>query len=536
MRRNKEPGDAGGAGPKSRPGHEPGRRRALSWAKLRALFPPRRPRVRIVLRSLAVVLALVLAGGSLTIYLKYREAWDSIGRIDVQADLSGNRPPLDPNALNILLIGSDSRSGVNGSLGGNAGIAGARSDTIMILHIAPGAHQAVVLSIPRDSVVPILNCAPEAGTPGQTAQPASEVEQVNTSFADGGPGCLWETVEQTTGIRINDFVELTFIGFVKIIDALGGVNVCLPAAVDDPVSGLDLSAGRHRVYGKEALAFWRTREGVGEGDDPQRIQRDQFLMASLLQGLEHSGLLSSPAKMLAVINAVDGHGYLTTDTQLTTDRMLQLAEAIHGISADSVQFVTVPWGAFVGDAQWIDATQEPSGGNPNWVQWVQPDANNLFLAIAHNDKLPKTSKNRTKTTVKPADVQVRVFNGTTTAGLAATTATSLSARGFKVVGPASDAATASFTTSVIQYSTPVQLPEAEELAKVIGNAKLQQDGALKNGVLHLILGSTFTALRPASSTPAAGSTITDLAGTYGGITGSVNICDDSNAFSGPDGD
>ena len=115
-----------------------------------------------------------------------------------------------------------------------------------------------------------------------------------------GPGCLWETIEQTTGIHINDFIELTFTGFEHVIDDIGGVNVCLPVAVHDPDSLLNLSAGTHHIYGPKALAFWRARY-IGEGSDLQRIRRDQYLMASLVQGIERSGFTHSPAKILKVI-------------------------------------------------------------------------------------------------------------------------------------------------------------------------------------------------------------------------------------------
>ncbi len=480
-----------------------------------------------MLGSLAILVAVVFAGGSLAVYMKYRTVWDGINRINVSADLSGKRPPVDPHAINLLLIGSDSRAGVNGSIGGRTNISGARSDTDMLVHIAPGAHQVVVLSIPRDSVVPILNCAPEAGTTGQTAQPAGDVEQINSTFAYGGPGCLWKTIEQTTGIHINDFIELTFIGFKRAIDALGGVNVCLPEAVDDPISGLDLSAGKHHVYGKQALAFWRTREGLGEGDDPQRIQRDQFLMASLLQGIEHSGLLSNPRKILSVIDALTGHGFVTTDSQLTPSRLLQIAEAMHGMATGAVQFVEVPWTTYV--------------NNSAWVQWVQPQADSLFGAIAHDTKLPKAAnaakgkaKKKTKKAVvlNPSQVQVAVYNGSTTSGLAASTASSLSSRGFDVVGQAANADTDTYTDSMIEYATAADVPAAQTLADQIGGSvELEQDSQLTSATVHLILGSAFTGLKTA--TPQA--SIQNLASTYGGISGNVNICSDQQAFSGPDG-
>ena len=345
-----------------------------------------------ILGTVAVVLAVILTGGTLAAYAKYRAVWDGIHRIDVSADLTSHRPPPDPNAHNILIIGSDSRAGRNGKIGGGSAFDGQRSDTVMVLHIAPGAHQVIVLSFPRDSVVPIVSCTPEGGTAGQTAQPSYAIEQINASFANGGPGCLWKTIEQTTGIHIDDFVELTFVGFQKVIDALHGVTVCLPTAINDPISRLDLSAGRHHVYGREALAFWRTREGVGLGDDPQRIQRDQFLMAALVKGIERSSLLTSPRAMLAVVDALTSGGYVTTDSNLSPATIVRLGEALHGIPTRSVQFVTAPWTTYTGNAQWISASQSPASGNPNWVQWAQPQANDLFSAIAHDVKLPRTAR------------------------------------------------------------------------------------------------------------------------------------------------
>jgi LCP family protein required for cell wall assembly len=492
----------------------------------------------LVVRSLAVLLAVVVAGGSLAVYLKYRSVWDGIARVDVSGDLhSATRPPVDPNAENILLIGSDTRVGVNGAIGGTGGaeaIEGARSDTVIVVHIAPGAHQVDVISIPRDSVVPILNCTPEGQTQGQTAEPLYDVEQINASFAYGGPGCLWETVEQTTGIHINDFIELTFSGFEAVIDDLGGVNVCLPEAVDDPMSNLNLSAGMHHVYGPEALAFWRTREDLGEGSDPQRIQRDQFLMASLFQGIEHSSLLHSPSTMLSVIDTLTSQQDLVTDTGMTPTVMLRLGEDLRGLKGDSVQFVTVPWTTYTGNAQWINSAEEPTSGNADWVQWVQPDANALFSAIANDNTLPKSTPSASPSaqTVSPGDVQVAVFNGTTTAGLATNTSNSLTQRGYDVVGSPMDAATDTYTTSVIEYKDAAELPAAETLEQIVGSSKLQEVPSLTGSAVQLILGSTFNGLSSASSGSSATSS---LAATYGGITGSTNICDDASAFAGPDG-
>jgi LCP family protein required for cell wall assembly len=312
-----------------------------------------------IFRWIAAGLAICLAIGSIAVYLKFRSVWDSITRVPLTG--LGAAPPKLTSAMNVLLIGSDSRSGPNRKFG--AGIQGQRSDTIIILHIEPHRGGIVALSIPRDSVVPVLSCPPEAGAPGQAAQPGG-VEQVNASFAAGGPGCLWKTVEQTTHLHLDHFIELNFTGFEKVIDDVGGVSICLPFAVNDPDSRLHLSSGRHHVGGAEALAFWRARY-LGEGSDLQRIVRDQYLMVSLLQGVEHSGLTASPSRILSVVT--DAAGSMTTDSGLSLPAMISIADNLRRLPPGGVQFIELPTQAY--------------GPNPNWVTWPASDLA-LFRAIA----------------------------------------------------------------------------------------------------------------------------------------------------------
>jgi LCP family protein required for cell wall assembly len=485
---------------------------------------------------MVVLSAMVLVGASLAAYLNYRADWNGITRIDVQRDLrveGTKRPPLDPNALNILLIGSDSRAGRNRQFG--ATVTGQRSDTIMVVHIAPDAHQVVVLSLPRDTVVPILNCSPEDGSPGQTAQPGS-VEQINSTFAYGGPGCLWETIEQTTGIHLNDFIELTFTGFEHVINDLGGVNVCLPVPINDTDSKLHLTAGRHHIGGRQALAFWRVRY-IGDGSDLQRIQRDQYLMAAVLQGIEHSGLLGSPAKMYRVITDITRNHLVATDTGLTPGRLLSIGEDLHGLSAGTVHFIEAPTAPYPGD---------PTA----WVEFAQPQAKRLFSAIAHDTRLPRTKHRSTLkrgsppvlASVTPADVRVRVLNGTTTPGLATSTSDRLTSLGYTVVSPPTDAANSGYVKSVIEYPSAATLPAARTLARLVSNFRLVLDPSGPAGTVELILGSTFTGLKLGASTatpsPAAthGPANTEnLSKQFGGISGNVGICNDSSVFQGPDG-
>jgi LCP family protein required for cell wall assembly len=479
----------------------------------------RRTRRGLAGRILAGCLAFVLVGGCLYAYAKYREIWDAIKKVDVSADLTGPRPTQDPDALNLLIIGSDSRSGKNGQIGGHVGISGARSDTVMVLHVSPGDRRAVVLSFPRDSVVPVLSCTPEQGTAGQTEQPGV-VEQINSTFANGGPGCLWKTVESTAHIRIDDFLELTFEGFEKVINNLGGVSICLPAAVDDPMSGLHLARGLHHVWGREALAFWRTREDLGEGSDLQRIQRDQFLMASLIQGIEKKGLLTNTAKMAQVVE-IAAHNMSTNITSVTT--MLHIAQSIRQVRAKAVQFIEVPTVTYA--------------ANPDWVQWA-PNAGQLFSAIAHDTKLPKTKKAK-KTTTKvqlavatPANVNVQILNGSGLQGQGAEGAADLTSRGFNVLG-SSNAQNFDYVNSVIEYNSAKDLPAVRALKAQLTDVETLPTSSVKPGTIDLILGSTFTELKSATSQKKTSTT--DLTKTFGGISGGVNVCKDNSAFAGPDG-
>ncbi|MDQ2877363.1 MAG: LCP family protein [Actinomycetota bacterium] len=483
-----------------------------------------RPRASLAMRISAVmagVLVLAVVSGSLVAYAKYRAVYDSIGRVDVSGDLNAiKQPPVDPNAINILLIGSDSRTGVNGQIGGTVGIAGQRSDTVMVLHIAPAGRGAVVLSFPRDSVVPVLGCTAEGGAPGQTAN-TGEVEQINATFANGGPGCLWETVEETTNIHIDNFVELTFIGFEKVINDLGGVNVCLPAAVDDPKSGLNLPAGPHHVFGPEALAFWRTREDLGEGSDLQRIQRDQFLMAALLQGIEHSGLLNSPSKVTAVIGDVARN--MTADKDLDQSRMLSISEGLRHLTSQNVQFVEVP-----------TQTYTP---NPAWVQWTS-QASQLFSQVAHDTTLPKAVAKKQPASpgpaVSPARVNVKVLNGSGLQGVAAEGSADLTSRGFTVVG-SGNAPNFNYTKAVVEYASAADLPAATTVEHEFSDVEILQVPTLTPGTVNVILGSNFTSLAATPAPASSSSPTSGLTQTFGGITGNTNICSNKSAFAGPDG-
>jgi LCP family protein required for cell wall assembly len=474
----------------------------------------------------SVALVGVLVAGTLVAYAKYRSFWDSIRRVDV-ASLIGPQPPKYTNAENILLIGSDTRVGQHG-IGGQVGCN--CSDTLMLLHISPGRHSVTVVNIPRETMVPILACAASDGTSGQTAQPG-QLELINAALAYGGPACTWKTFEAVTDIRVDHFIQLDFTGFEKVINDLGGVNICLPFAIDDPQSGLNLSKGTHHVFGREALAFWRTREGVGTGSDLQRIQRDQYEMAALVQGIEHSGLLSSPSKILKVVG--DATDAMTTDTGLDQNSMLQIADSLRGVKPSAVQFVTAP--------------NVPYPANINNVVFEQPQADQLFIAIAHDSALPKAAKAKGKGKGKkatappavdttPSQVKVQVENGSGVSGIASQAGSALTNLGFDVVGTG-DASNFSYTDSVIQYAAASDLPAVNTLKSRLSNVQVEQNSTLTPGTIDLIIGSSFTSFSATPTpTPSASSTpsVATLGQAAGGITANTNICSNQSAFIGPD--
>jgi LCP family protein required for cell wall assembly len=455
---------------------------------------------------------------SLYFYSVYRNDVNSIHQIKITG--LGNRPPKYTNALNILLIGSDTRKGANKQFGRSLVDGGQRSDTIILLHVSPGRKGAVVISFPRDTVVPTLACqAHGTGTPGQLADP-NAFERINATFANGGPSCLYKTVEQITGVRLTHFVQLDFVGFEHVVNDIGGVDICLPFAVSNPQSGLHLTAGKHHVKGKQALAFWRVRENIGEGSDLQRIQRDQYLMASLVLGVEKSNILGSVTRVFSVVK--DVASAMTTDMDLNS--MVSILGSVRNLNTKDIQFVQVPTVAYPGD---------PLAE----VEFAQPGAQDLFSAIAHDKTLPPTKKTTTPVlaAADPSDVNVQVLNGSGSRGIAATTGAALASRGFHVLGTG-DASAFNYTSSVIEYASSAEKPQVQTLREQLDNVIVKKDPNLEAGTVELILGSDYsgTLATPGGTSPGSGKkSVNGLSKTFGGIKGNAACKSDTGAFAGP---
>jgi LCP family protein required for cell wall assembly len=503
---------------------------------------------RHVLRWIAVGAVVILAGGTLAAYLKYRAVYDSITRVNVPGSELGQRPQEYSTASeNILVYGDDSRKGLDAHqqyILHTGNDQSDNTDTIMLIHLSPGRHQVTVMSIPRDTMVPMYQCDAGPGYPGQQADPNSYV-QINSLLAAGGPVCLWKTVEQQTGIFINHFIGIGMLGFVKVVNDLGGVNVCVPFNVNNLVSGLDLTAGEHHINGIEALAFWRTREDIGTGSDLERIQRDQFMSAQVVKGVLSSGLLSSPLRLLSVVT--DAAASMTTDSGMTVSDLVGIAESLRNVSSKNVQFITAPNQAWPPD---------PTAR----VQFAQPQADEVFSAVAHDVTVPKVKVAPSATpssggaqvlTTSPSNVKVKILNGSGVAGIASQAAAGLTSRGFDVTGTG-NAASFAYTKSVIEYASATDLAAVNTLKQQLTDVTTLQDSSLTPGTVDLILGSDFTALAPAASASAApsasatsgnpsasaspsasGSAVANLAQSNNGITAAASCASDSSAFAGP---
>jgi len=399
------------------------------------------PRLRRTMKWLAVIVVLLVVAGAATGFYLYQRFEGNIGKVDVfTSDIVGTDRPTkaepvadESEPLNILVMGSDTRAGQGRGYGPEAAITGARSDTTLLVHLPADRESALVVSIPRDTVLDIPSCKTSDG------MSTPYTDRFNSAFSTGGPGCTIKTVEQNTGVFIDHFVIVDFSGFNDIVDALGGVDVCLPEAVYEPKSGLDLEAGTSTVSGDQALAFVRVR-AIGTGSDIDRIDRQQAFLSSLITKAKSSNTLLNPVKLVRFLEAATKS--LTTDPELANlNRMRQLAQEVRGIPPKDITFVTSPWLVNPDD--------------PNTVVWNTKKTNALWKAISADEPYPPTPPepdtiDGKPLTVPPTSVSVRVLNGTGVDGVATTAAAELTAKGYSVVG-VGDAETQDFISTVIRY-------------------------------------------------------------------------------------
>ncbi|MET9093973.1 LCP family protein [Streptomyces cyaneofuscatus] len=268
--------------------------------------------------------------------------------------------PVVMDAQNILLIGSDSRSGDNREYGRDDG-GSQRSDTTILLHLAADRKSATAVSLPRDLMVEVPKCRT-----GDDKETREQFTQFNSAFELGGTACTIRTVERLTGIRIDHHMVVDFNGFKDMVDAVDGVEICLKEPIDDKDARLELPAGRQTLNGEEALGYVRARKTLGDGSDTERMERQQKFLGALVNKMQSNGVLLNPTRLYPVLDAATKS--LTTDPGLDSLRDLyDLVRSMRDVPTDQVQFLTVP--------------RQPYRQNPNRDELVEPDASELFKQL-----------------------------------------------------------------------------------------------------------------------------------------------------------
>ena len=266
--------------------------------------------------------------------IAYNKYNGQITRVDVLStkDPAIRDAQVQQHAANFLVIGSDTRAGADSKFGN---VSGARSDTVMLVHISPDRSKATVISIPRDSWVDIPACT---GANGNVV--AEHYDMFNAAFSVGGPRCTIATVQKLTGIAVTHFLEVDFSGFQSMIDAMNGVTICSPAVVDDPGSGLRLHVGNNHLGGVQALAYVRARETLGDGSDLGRIKRQQLFLGAVMRKATSGALLSNPTRLTGFLDAFTKA--ITVDRSTSFGDLRTLSQSMQGLDPSRVVFYTAP--------------------------------------------------------------------------------------------------------------------------------------------------------------------------------------------------
>jgi len=392
-------------------------------------------------RKFPLILAALLVVGLGGVAAAYRNLDSNIDRIDVASIIGTDRPTAAVEGpLNILVMGSDTRQGIGTTDYGTDTVeGGAHSDTNLLVHISADRKRALVVSIPRDSMVK----APEDCADLTSTVENGVVRQWNHNYNKGGAPCVIRTFEGNTDIRVDHFIVIDFAGFQRMVDALGGVEVCLPQDVKDKDAHFELAAGRHVLDGKQALGYVRLRKTVGDGSDLGRIERQQAFLSSVAQKATSTSLLLRPDRLYSFLDAATES--MTTDDELGTTELARIAHSLRSIGLRKVEFVTVPTEVYPED--------------PNRVQWTA-EADELWRLIRHDRPLqaeeaaaptevPTTPSE--PLTVSPDEISVYVSNASGVGGLSRQTVSALSVQGF-VAMIGADVPTRDLTGTAIRHA------------------------------------------------------------------------------------
>lgn len=495
---------------------------------------PRRRRRPLLLagRSLAALIAvfsLALTGGAYQWSASKNNRLNTVSALDPHS-----RDVVDPNAQfgdeNFLIVGMDTRAGANSQVGAgdtdDAG--GARSDTVMLVNIPANRKRVVAVSFPRDLAITPVRCEawnPETGAYGPLFDDKTRTwgpdmvyteTKLNSAFSFGGPKCLVKVIQKLSGLSINRFMAIDFVGFTKMVDALGGVEVCTTSPLRDYELGTVLEhSGRQVVDSATALKYVRARQVTTEDNgDYGRIKRQQLFLSSLLRSLISKNTFSSLGKLNNVVNTFINNSYVDN---LKTKDLVDLGQSVQGMTAGHITFVTIPTTGYTDE----DGNEPPRTS----------DMRALFDAIINDDPLPgendqnaqdfgPPAKTRSTTikapppiptvqarpeqvqavTTAPQDVTVQVSNATGRTGQATTATNQLEQHGFNVMSPDDYPRTVKSTTV---FFSPGNEQAAATVATTFANSKVERVTGI-GSLVQVVLGPDF---RVVSAPPPTGSSV-----------------------------
>ncbi|OWA10842.1 LytR family transcriptional regulator [Streptomyces sp. CS159] len=373
-------------------------------------------------------------------------------------------------AINILLIGTDKRTGSGNDGYGDKGSAG-HADTTLLLHVSKDRSNATALSIPRDLIVDIPDC-PTTQEDGSTKViPGSSGVRFNQSLGQSGrtPSCTMRTVTELTGVKPDNFMVADFNAVKTLSSAVGGVEVCLAKDINDPDSHLNLSKGEHTIEGEEALAFVRTRHSVGFGGDLSRIELQQQFLSSLMRKLKSNDTLTSPTKMVKLAEAATEA--LTVDSKLDNiGKLKDLGLELGKLDTKNLTFATVP------------VKDNPAEKTPVTVVLKEGPAQQVFDMVKNDvsftevKKKEKEKKKKEDAAVaarlegaksEPSEIRVRVLNGGASAGSAGRELTYLQNEAGVTKSENAGNAPAELARTTLEYA-PDQADQARALAEILG--------------------------------------------------------------------
>lgn len=410
-------------------------------------------------------MAFVLIATSAAAYAYLKHLEGNVSTTDVGS--AGKRGFSKDEAFNILIIGTDKRTGKGNEGYGDKGSVG-HADTNILLHVAKDRSNATALSIPRDLIVDVPDCQTKQEDGSTKVIAGTSGVRFNTSLGqdDRDPGCTMRTVKEVTGIEPDHFMMVDFNAVKTLTTAVGGVDVCLAHAVNDKESHLKLPAGESKVEGEQALAFVRTRHSWGNAGDLDRIKVQQQFMASLMRKMSSSDTLTSPTKLVSLAEAATKA--LTVDTGIgSVGTLKDVALELKKVPPKNITFLTVP------------VVDNPADGVVHKTVIVDPNTAPAVFDAIKNDvsftevkKKQKAAKDaeaaRLKGTKSDAsEVRVRILNGGAPGGSAQETLQWLQNDEGVLKSENAGNADAKLAKTTLEYA-PDQADQARRLAAILG--------------------------------------------------------------------